>query len=117
MLGPEDLAVFTAMVDQAKANQMIPTVSAAGALPVNAGLTLLDITDTKLWTLEDGSYPGQEWAFRVIGTSGTPDGTITPANMDNGTSIDVDAADEEGTLVWTGTAWQVKSILGATVTP
>ena len=87
-------------------------VSAAGAIPLTKPVVLLTIADTKAYTLADG-VDGQIITIIVVATSGTPDGTLTPASRNGYASVDLDAAGETVTLMFHGGAWNVIGISGA----
>ena len=86
-------------------------VSAAGAIPLTKPVVLLTIADAKAYTLADG-VPGQIMTFVVVATSGTPDGTLTPASRNGYASIDLDAVGESVTLMFHGGKWNVLSTAG-----
>jgi len=53
----------------------------------------------------------------VIVAASTPDGTLTPATFADGTSIDLDAVNEEVELEYHASGgWRVVHIAGATIT-
>lgn len=91
-----------------------PTV-ATGAVDPMKTLSLISVDGTKAYTLADGKYRGQRVAIRVITAANTPDGTLTPASFEDGTSIDLDAVNEAAELEWNGTKWRLVYIIGATV--
>lgn len=94
----------------------IETVT-TGAISVVTRTTLLDIDGTKSFTLANGTYEGQLKFIRVIAATNTPDGTLTPATFADGTSIDVDAVNEQMILEYHASGgWRVISISGATIT-
>ena len=88
--------------------------SAAGAIPLTKPVVLLTIADTKAYTLADG-VPGQIMTFVVVATSGSPDGTLTPASRNGYASVDLDAAGETVTLMFHNAKWNVIGISGATL--
>ena len=113
-ISAELLSELTQMVDREKVEQGIETVT-SGALSLGVVTSLISVTGTQAYTLADGSFEGQRKVLRVIVAASTPDGTLTPANFADGTSIDLDAVDEQVELQWTGSDWRVIRISGATV--
>jgi hypothetical protein len=94
----------------------IETVT-TGALSVTTRTSLLNIDGTKGFTLANGTYEGQLKFVRVIAATNTPDGTLTPATFADGTSIDVDALNEQMILEYHAAGgWRVINISGATIT-
>lgn len=87
----------------------------SGALDLYAAVNMLSIDGTKAFTLAAGLFDGQEMDYVVIAAANTPDGTLTPAAFDDGTSIDVDALKESGRLRYDGDAWRSVHIIGATI--
>jgi hypothetical protein len=90
---------------------------ASGALDPDILHSDIDVTGTQAYTLADGNVIGFSKTIRVTVAASTPDGTLTPTSLADGTSIDLDAVGEELTLMWNGTNWRVTSIAGATITP
>ena len=88
--------------------------SAAGAIPLTKPVVLLTIADTKAYTLADG-VNGQLITIVVVATSGSPDGTLTPASRNGYASVDLDAAGETVTLMFHNAKWNVIGISGATL--
>jgi len=88
----------------------------SGALSLDVLTSLISVTGTKAYTLADGRYEGQIKKFVVILAATTPDGTLTPANFADGTSIDLDALLEAGELVWTAAGWRIMNFKGMTIT-
>ena len=90
----------------------------AGAVDVVAFNTLLTTTTASAITLADGTYRGQRKRIQMIVDVGTA--TLTPANLNGGTTIafaDVGAVAE---LLWDGSAWQaiaLYSVLGGALIP
>ncbi len=99
---------------QALINSAPETVT-TGALSINKRTSLIDVTGTKAYTLADGTRIGQRKSIRVIVAASTPDGTLTPSNLADGTSIDLDAVNESVELEWDGTNWRIVHIVGATI--
>jgi len=94
----------------------IETVT-SGALDPGKRTTLVSCTGTVAYTLADGTIEGQRKTIRVIVAASTPDGTLTPATFADGTSIDLDAVNEEVELEYHASGgWRVVHIAGATIT-
>lgn len=92
----------------------IETVT-TGALSLYTRTSLISVTGTKAYTLADGLYKGQRKTVYVTLAATTPDGTLTPTNMNGGTSIDLDAVSESAELEWDGANWQVVHLVGAAI--
>lgn len=76
-------------------------VTGAGALDVTSPITHVVTTGADALTLADG-VEGQE-KFIVMKTDGG-DGTLTPANLGNGTTITFDDAGDSAHLIFTNSA-------------
>ncbi|MGH6692676.1 MAG: hypothetical protein ACREF4_18560, partial [Gammaproteobacteria bacterium] len=92
-----------------------PNTVTSGALGLTSRTTFVSVTGTQAYTLAAGLYLGQRKSVRVTVAASTPDGTLTPAAVVGYVSIDLDAVNESVELEWTGTAWAVVSIVGATL--
>lgn len=112
---PEIQQKFEEMLDRDTESRAIETVT-AGALNPAIGLTLVSVTGTQAYTLADGTRVGQRKQFRCTVAASVPDGTLTPSNFADGTSIDIDAVNEAGELIWDGSNWRLTYIVGSTVT-
>lgn len=89
---------------------------ATGAVSVVKRTTLITIDGTKAYTLANGTIEGQRKSIRVTTAENTPNGTLTPTTFADGTSIDIDAAEEFVELEWHATGgWRIVLIVGATV--
>jgi hypothetical protein len=94
------------------------TVSADGAIPVTTETTFLAIDGTMAFTLANGTYVGQRKYIRAASAANTPSGVITPANLIDGATITMNAADDEVELEWRGVAaggWKVIDSTSVTV--
>lgn len=114
-LSQEVIDVLQRAYDHSEVDAQIETITAAGALTPGAGLSLLDVDGTQALTLADGSFVGQNKHIRCIAAANTPDATLTPDNLADGATIGFDAVDEYVHLRWTGSAWRIVSITGATL--
>lgn len=103
------------VADYIPADRGIQLVSAPGAVSPYVSHAVFDIDGTVALTLADGFFNGQKLTGYVIAAANTPDGTLTPENLHNGTSIDLDAVGEAFELTWYDTDWQVTNLVGATV--
>lgn len=115
-LSPEDLNQLEEMKATFEESAGAETVT-VGALSLDTLISFIDVDGTKAYTLADGKRIGQVKKIRVVGAANTPDGTLTPANFAQGTSIDLDAVNEAIELVWTAGGWVYTYLLGATITP
>lgn len=116
MLSSEELTLLINTMEAERERGVTEEV-ASGPLAVQAHLSLLDITDTKNFTIGDGTREGQRKAVRVASVSGTPVGTITPASFGDGSSISASAVGHEFELVWFGGVWRVARSAGVTINP
>lgn len=115
LLSPEEIAQLDTAVELLQYDEGLETVT-SGAMSVSKRTTLVTIADTKTYTLADGTREGQRKTIRVVSTSGSPDGTLTPDTFASGASIDLDAANECVELQWTdASGWYVVQIAGATI--
>lgn len=115
-LSPEDLQRLLDMVDAYTSSGEVETVT-VGALSLNTVVSFIEVDGTKAYTLADGLREGQVKKVRVELAANTPNGTLTPDNFVNGTSVDLDAVNEYIELVWTADGWVYTVLLGTTVTP
>ena len=74
----------------------------AGALPIDKEVIFLTTGGAEALTLADG-VAGQE--LKIIMVSDGGDGTLTPANYGNGTTLTFDADGESAHLIFDGTNW------------
>lgn len=91
-----------------------PTTVTSGAIPVASPLTFLSVTGTVAFTLADGTFAGQRKTLRCTVAASTPAGTLTPATPSGFATILFDAVHEETVLEWTGAAWVIALVVGAT---
>lgn len=110
----EDLADAIALRQK---DATAPETVTTGAVSLAMRTSFISVTDTKAYTLADGTIEGQRKTLRVTVAAGTPDGTLTPTTFASGTSIDLDAINECVELEWHTTGgWHVVAIAGATIT-
>lgn len=81
------------------------SLSGAGAVNVTSYLTKVSTTGANALTLADGSRPGQLKKIQMIVDAG--DGTLTPTNFSDGTTITFADVGDYVVLVWTGTTWKL----------
>tara|TARA_R100000700_G_C3099957_1_gene97455 strand:+ start:133 stop:537 length:405 start_codon:yes stop_codon:yes gene_type:complete len=92
----------------------VQSLSGAGAVDLINLVTELTTTGANALTLADGTTSGQIKIINMIVDGG--DGTLTPTNFANGTTITFDAVGESATLVWNSTVgWIASSTQGATI--
>lgn len=90
----------------------------SGALSLYTEISLISVTATVAYTLAAGLYDGQRKQLVVTVAASTPDGTLTPAVMAGGTSLDLDAVNEMAELIYfAATGWRVLNLTGATINP
>jgi len=85
-------------------SQTPQTLTGAGAVDITSAITWIVTTGTNALTLADG-VEGQTKMI-VMKTDGG-DGTLTPANFAQGTSIAFDAVGDSVSLLFTNAAWHV----------
>jgi hypothetical protein len=90
----------------------VQTLSGAGAINLTTPLTRLVTTGANALTLADGSE-GQLKAIVMLTDGG--DGTLTPTNFGNGTTITFNDVGDSVLLVFLGTDWWIVSNNGCTV--
>lgn len=90
----------------------VQSLSGAGAVNLTTYTTALTTTAADALTLADG-VAGQIKHIIMVADGG--DGTLTPANLFNGTTITFDAIGDSVILQFIGTEWHVISINGATL--
>jgi hypothetical protein len=81
----------------------IQSLSGAGAITITEYLTKWTTTGANAGTLADGATIGQLKKIQMIVDAG--DGTLTPTNLDNGTTITFADAGDFVVLMWNGTDW------------
>jgi len=86
----------------------------SGAISIALASTKVSVTGTVAYTLADGSYIGQRKYLRCTVAATTPDGTVTPVTFVDGTTITLDAVDEQVILEWHAAGWEIISLVGAT---
>jgi hypothetical protein len=86
------------------------------AMTVAVGITRFTVAGTDASALPAGRYIGQRKRAMVIAASATPVLTCTPAAVVGHVAVVMDAASEWVEWRWTGAAWAVIGIGGATVT-
>jgi len=84
----------------------VSTRSGAGAVDVTNEITLLVTTGANALTLADG-VAGQRKIIKMKTDGG--DGTLTPANLADGTTLTFDAVNEYCELVFADGNWQIVS--------
>ena len=90
------------------------TVSGAGAVSVDVPVTRLVTTASggDALTLADGAEGQVKYIY--MKTDGG-DGTLTPTNLHDGTTITFDDANDDALLIFTDSAWKVVGTPTATV--
>lgn len=83
-------------------------VTGAGALNPSVPVSFLVTTGANALTLADGTTKGQQKIVTMTTDGGN--GTLTPANFKNGTTITFADAADTVTLMWDGTEWVVVSM-------
>ena len=78
-------------------------LSGAGAVNVTTFYTAVTTTGTDALTLADGTFPGQLKKVKLIVDGG--DGTLTPSNFTNGSTITFADAGDYALLLWDGDSW------------
>lgn len=81
----------------------IQTLTGAGAITVTEYLTKWESTGANAGTLADGATIGQ--LKKIYMTVDAGDATLTPSNLDNGTTITFADAGDYVILMWNGTDW------------
>lgn len=118
-LDTELLTLLDAMVDRSNADLLeegaLETVT-AGAISAVTRTSLISVTGTEAYTLADGSYEGQRKTLYCVVAATTPDGTITPATLVGGTTLDMDAVSESYELEWHASGWNVVNTVGGAIT-
>lgn len=79
-------------------------LSGAGAINVTSYYTAWTTTGAQAGTLADGKFVGQLKKIKLIVDGG--DGTLTPANFANGTTITFADAGDYAILRWNGAEWR-----------
>ena len=105
--------VFTSLADPAKVllyGGTPQSLSGAGAVDVTSAVTHITTTGVDALTLANG-VPGQRKYIVMIADGG--DGTLTPANLGNGTTITFDDVGDSADLLFTNSAWH---FMGGTAT-
>lgn len=82
----------------------IESVSGANAIDPTKLVTYMTTTGADAFTLADGSFVGQFKIIKMVGYVG--DGTLTPTNFADGTSLVFSAVLHMAILQWDGTNWQ-----------
>ena len=80
-------------------------LSGAGAINVTSYYTAWTTTGADAGTLADGTVKGQLKKIQLIVDGG--DGTLTPSNFGDGTTITFADAGDYVVLVWDGSDWEV----------
>jgi hypothetical protein len=91
----------------------VQSLSGPGAVNVSQRITHVTTTGADALTLDDGEFVGQEKEILMISDGG--DGTLTPTNFGNGTTITFDDVGDYVRLQWTNGNWYVVSNEGAVV--
>lgn len=90
----------------------VDTLTGAGAVSLNTLVTKIVTTDANALTLADGSE-GQ--VKIIVMTTDGGDGTLTPANFANGSTITFGDVNDAVVLVFLGTEWYLLANNGATI--
>jgi len=107
-----DTAYFAGTVKANKTVHGVQNVSGAGAISLAETVTLLTTTGTNAYTLADG-VEGQIKIISMKVNGG--DGTVTPTNFVNGTSIVFNNVEDTVTLLYQTTGWVLLARQNATV--
>lgn len=90
----------------------VTALSGAGAIPITHQVVKVTTTGANALTLADGA-DGQRLSIVMVTDGG--DGTITPANFGNGSTITINDAGDSVSLVFTNSKWYITSNSGCTV--
>lgn len=90
-----------------------PNTVTSGALGLTR-TTFVSVTATVAFTLADGLRVNQRKSIRCTVAGSTPVGTLTPATPSGFATILFDAVNETAELEWTGAAWVIVNVNGAT---
>ena len=80
-------------------------ITAAGAVNVTSFNTTVATSAAIAITLADGTFRGQRKRIQMIGDTG--DATLTPSNLNGGTTIVFADVGDVAELYWDGDGWQV----------
>lgn len=94
-------------------NAAIQALSGAGAVNVTSAFTTITTTAADALTLADGTTVGQIKNMTMISDGG--DGTLTPANYADGTTITFNDVGDHVSLMWNGSAWRTLVNIGGTI--
>jgi len=81
------------------------SLSGAGAVNVTSYFTAWTTTAAQAGTLANGTFVGQKKLIQLAVDGG--DGTLTPANLADGTTIVFSNVGDQVLLLWDGTEWNV----------
>jgi hypothetical protein len=87
----------------------------SGALSVTKRTSKISIDGTKAYTLADGTFVGQIKVIICTVAANTPAGTVTPVNIDVGSSLAFNATNDACVLVWDGTNWLIQALNSVSV--
>ncbi len=90
----------------------VQTLTGAGAVNLTTLITSVVTTGANALTLADGTV-GQVKIISMVTDGG--DGTLTPTNFANGTTITFNDVGDTVMLVFVGTKWALVSNTGATI--
>lgn len=119
------LKTDTGIINDSGLIKMVPFISLSGqtnivagtggAIPVTSHMTTI-ATDAggDAFTLADGTTVGQTKKIQLIADGGG-DATITPANLNSGTTITMNDVGDYVLLIWGGAEWFVVENIGSTV--
>ena len=97
----------------------VQSLSGAGAINITSFSTNWTTTGANAGTLADGTSVGQQKVITLVVDGG--DGTLTPTNLKDGTTITFSNVGDQVRLVWDGAEWVVVERLnvatGAATTP
>ena len=79
-------------------------LAAAGAVNLTSWNTTVDTSGAIAITLADGAYMHQRKRIQMIVDAGAA--TLTPANLNGGTTITFEDVGDVAELLWDGSAWQ-----------
>lgn len=90
----------------------VQAITGAGDINLTTDTTIITTTGANAFTLADGTA-GQRKTIIMIADGG--DGTLTPTNFGNGTTITFNDAGDSVLLVFAGTDWWLVSNNGCTI--
>ena len=108
-----DNTVSTTMFATYVPKAVFQNLTGAGAINVTSYYTTWNTTAANAATLADGTKVGQLKKIRMTTDGGV--GTLTPAHLNDGTTISFDDVNDYVELLWDGNAWFVIENVGCTI--